>query len=393
MSGPAFSWRMVPSVYQRMWEVYARTSSGYAAAAAVGVERSSATKWIAAAGGVRPRQGRQSGNGKRLSFEDRCAIEAGLAVKETQTSIAARIGFDKSTVSREIGRGRLASGQYSAKRGQAVAVANCKRPKPCKLATNPRLRARVEEDLGKRYSPEQITGRLRRDFPDDPEMWVHHNTIYESLYIQARGGLRADLARCLRTGRIKRRPRRPDGHEERRGTIPDKVMISERPAEVADRAVPGHWEGDLIVGRLNGSAIGTMVERTTNYTLLLHLPHGHGTEAVTDALIARLTELPEQLRRSVTWDQGKELAAHNKLTGGSLGEDFKVYFCDPRSPWQRAVNENTNGLLRQYFPKGTDLSVHSADDLAWVEHELNDRPRKRLDYARPSEVIQDLLLR
>jgi len=384
---------MVPSVYQQMWEVYAQTSSGYAAAAAVGVERSSVTKWIAADGGVRPRQGRQAGNGKRLAFEDRCAIEAGLAVKETQASIAERIGFDKSTVSREIARGRLKSGRYSAKRGQAVAVANGKRPKPCKLVVNIALRARVEEDLGKRYSPQQIAARLRRDFPDDPEMWVHHNTIYESLYVQARGALRADLAKCLRSGRIKRRPRRPDGHEDRRGTIADKVMITERPAEVADRAVPGHWEGDLIVGKLNGSAIGTVVERSTNYTLLLHLPDGHGTDAVTDALIARMAELPEQLRRSVTWDQGKEMAAHKKLTAGVLGEDFKVYFCDPRSPWQRATNENTNGLLRQYFPKGTDLSIHSAADLAWVEQELNDRPRRRLDYLRPSEVIGDLLLR
>jgi len=381
---------MVPSVYQRMWEVYAQTLSSYAAAAAVGVERSSATKWMAAEGGVRPRQGRQAGNGKRLSYEDRCAIEAGLAVKETQTSIAERIGFDKSSVSREIARGQLKSGRYSAKRGQAVAVANGKRPKPCKLVVNIGLRARVEEDLGKRYSPQQIASRLRRDFPEDPEMWVHPNTIYESLYIQARGALRADLAKCLRSGRIKRRTRRRHGHEDR---IPDKVMITERPVEVSDRAVPGHWEGDLIVGKLNGSAIGTVVERTTNYTLLLHLPDGHGTEAVTDALIARMAELPEQLRRSVTWDQGKEMAAHKKLTGGVLGEDFKVYFCDPRSPWQRATNENTNGLLRQYFPKGTDLSVHSAADLAWVEQELNDRPRRRLDYLRPSEVIADLLLR
>ena len=224
-------------------------------------------------------------------------------------------------------------------------------------------------------------------------MRVHHNTIYETLYVQARGALRADLAKNLRTGRIRRRPRRPDGYEERRGQIPDKLMISERPAEVAERTVPGHWEGDLILGRLNGSAIATMVERTTNYTLLLHLPHGHGTEAVTDVLIARLGELPEQLRRSVTWDQGKELSAHTKLTDGVLGEDFTVYFCDPRSPWQRPVNENTNGLLRQYFPKGTDLSIHSLEDLAWVEQELNDRPRKRLNYARPSEVIADLLLR
>jgi IS30 family transposase len=393
VAGPAFSWRMVPSVYQQAWDVYARSSSQAVAAAAVGVERSTLSKWVAADGGVRPRQGRGAGNGKRLSYEDRCAIEAGLAVRESQSSIAVRIGFDKSTVSREVGRGRLADRSYSAMRGQAVAVSNGRRPKTAKLVRNPRLRQRVEEDLGKRYSPEEISGRLRRDFPDDPEMWVHHNTIYEALYIQARGALRADLAKCLRSGRIRRRPRRLDGVEDRRGKIPQMLMISQRPVEVADRAVPGHWEGDLITGKLNGSAIGTVVERTTNYTLLLHLPENHGTEAVTDALIARLVALPEQLRRSVTWDQGKEMAAHKKLTGGVLGEDFKVYFCDPHSPWQRAVNENTNGLLRQYFPKGTDLSVHTAQDLAWVEHELNDRPRKRLDYLRPSEVIQDLLLR
>ena len=383
---------MVPGVVQAMWDRYVETSSGPVAAAWVGVDRKTAFNWIDSSGGIRPRQGRHL-SGRRLSFEDRCAIEAGLAVEETQSSIADRIGFDKSTVSREIVRGRLASGRYSAKRAQAVAVIHGKRPKVCKLATNTALRDRVEEDLGKRYSPEQISARLRRDFPDDPEMWVHHNTIYESVYVQARGALRADLATCLRTGRVRRRPRRPDGTEERRGRIPDMVMISERPVEVADRAVPGHWEGDLIVGKLSGSAIGTVVERTTNYTLLLHLPDGHGTEQVTTALIARLRELPAQLRRSVTWDQGKEMSAHKSLTSGVLGEDFKVYFCDPRSPWQRAVNENTNGLLRQYFPKGTDLSVHSAEDLAWVEQELNDRPRKRLNYARPSEVINDLLLR
>lgn len=186
MAGPVFSWRMVPSVYQRAWEVYAQTSSQVSGSAAVGIERSTLTKWISADGGVRPRQGRSAGNGKRLSFEDRCAVEAGLAVKESQVSIAARIGFDTSTVSREIKRGRLASGTYSAKRGQAVAVTNGKRPKQGKLAANPRLRGRVEEDLDKRYSPEQIAGRLRQDFPDEPEMWVHHNTIYEALYIQSR---------------------------------------------------------------------------------------------------------------------------------------------------------------------------------------------------------------
>jgi IS30 family transposase len=171
------------------------------------------------------------------------------------------------------------------------------------------------------------------------------------------------------------------------------LMISQRPVEVEDRAVPGHWEGDLITGRLNQSAVGTLVERTTGYLLLLHLPVDHGTQAVTEALIARMAQLPAQLRRSVTWDQGKEMAAHTSLTNGVLGQDFRVYFCDPHSPWQRPTNENTNGLLRQYLPKGTDLSIHSAEDLAWIEQEINDRPRKRLDYARPSEAIQDLLLR
>lgn len=387
-----FSWRMVPSVVHTAWEVWAQTSSQAAAAAAVGLERSTLSKWFAADGGIRPRQGRNAGNGKRLAYEDRCAIEAGLAVKETHTSIARRIEFSPGTVSREIVRGKLATGQYSAKRGQAVAVTNGKRPKKVKLVENPRLRARVEEDLGQRYSPEQIAGRLRRDFPDDPEMWVHHNTIYEALYVQARGALRADLAKNLRAGRIKRRPRRPDGYEERRGQIPDKLMISERPAEVADRSVPGHWEGDLITGRMNGSAVGTVVERTTGYLLLLHLPPGdHGTQVVTDALIARMRELPAHLRRSVTWDQGKEMAAHDKVVT-AIGDDFTVYFCEPHSPWQRPTNENTNGLLRQYLPKGTDLSVHSAEDLAWIEQEMNDRPRKRLDYARPSELIHELLL-
>jgi IS30 family transposase len=387
---------MVPSVVQTAWEVWAQTSSQRAAAVAVGVERSSLTRWFAADGGVRPRQGRTAGNGKRLSFEDRCMIEAGLKVKEPQASIAGRLGFSAGTVSREIGRGRLACGRYSAKRGQAVAVTNGRRPKPAKLAVNTLLRARVEQDLAKKHSPEQIAGDLRREFPDDPEMWVHHNTIYESLYIQSRGALRADLAKNLRTGRIKRRPRRPDGYEERRGQIPDKLMISERPAEVADRAVPGHWEGDLITGRLNGSAVGTVVERSTGYLLLLHLPpDDHGTQAVTDALIARMAELPAQLRRSVTWDQGKEMAAHPKVVAAlsALGGDFTVYFCDPHSPWQRPTNENTNGLLRQYMPKGTDLSIHSTADLAWIEQEMNDRPRKRLGYARPSELINELLLR
>jgi IS30 family transposase len=389
-----FSWQMVPSVMQTAWEVWAQTSSQRLAAGAVGLERSTLSKWFAAQGGVRPQQGRNAGNGKRLGFEDRCLIEAGLAVGESQAAIARRIGFSAGTLSRELQRAKTATGRYSAKHAHTVAIAAGRRPKPTKLATNSRLRAFVEQALSAKHSPEQIAGELRRTFAEEPEMWVHHNTIYEALYIQARGALRADLAKNLRTGRIRRRPRRPDGYEERRGQIPDMLMISQRPAEIEDRAVPGHWEGDLITGKLNGSAVGTLVERSTGYLLLLHLPPGdHGTQAVTDALIARMSDLPAQLRRSVTWDQGKEMAAHHKLTGGALGEDFKVYFCDPHSPWQRATNENMNGLLRQYLPKGTDLSIHSAADLAWIEQEVNDRPRKRFAYARPSELINELMLR
>jgi IS30 family transposase len=371
---------------QGMWAVYFATADCPGAAAAVGIDRGTARNWIVAAGGIRPRQGRGL-KGRSLTFQERQAIEAGVAVKETQTSIAARIGRDKSTVSREISRGRLSSGGYSAKHGQAVARGNAERPKECKLAPGTALHDRVQADLRLRYSPEQIAGRLRRDFPEDPEMWVHHETIYQALYIQSRGALKRELTTGLRTGRIRRKPHRKTG--ERRGQIPDMVMIADRPEEVAERLVPGHWEGDLIIGKNSGSAIGTLVERTTNYTILLHLPDNHGTDAVTAALVAAMGELPDQLRRSVTWDQGKEMTKHKEV---AIAADLDVYFCDPHSPWQRPINENTNGLLRQYFPKGTDLSIHSPDDLAWVAHELNDRPRKRLDYARPSELIGELLL-
>ncbi len=222
---------------------------------------------------------------------------------------------------------------------------------------------------------------------------MSHETIYLSLFVQSKALLRKELTAQLRTKRVMRKAAATTRRGQGRGQIVDAIPISDRPAEVEDRAVPGHWEGDLITGKLNKSAVGALVERSTGYVLLLHLPINHGTQAVTEALLARMAELPAQLRRSVTWDQGKEMAAHAELTSGALGEDFAVYFCDPHSPWQRPVNENTNGLLRQYLPKGTDLSVHSAADLAWIEQELNDRPRKRLDYARPSEAINDLLLR
>ena len=245
----------------------------------------------------------------------------------------------------------------------------------------------VQQLLDRWWSPEQICHELRCRFPGQPERHLVPETIYQAIYVQGRGGLRRELHRALRTGRAMRRPRRgstalPDG------TIPGMVMISERPAEVADRAVPGHWEGDLIVGASHGSVIGTLVERSTRYVMLLHLPDGGNAAAVRDALITTLGTLPTQLRRSLTWDQGKEMARHREF---SLATDIAVYFCDPHSPWQRGSNENTNGLLRQYFPKGTNLSVHTAADLAAVAAELNTRPRKTLNWATPAERLDNLL--
>jgi len=329
-------------------------------------------------------------SGFRLSLADRRSIENGCRAGLSFTTIATVIGKSTSTVSREVG-GRAGRARYRADRAQLRAEDVARRPKATKLEINPELCERVAAGLEALLSPEQIAGQLRRDFPDDPEMQVHHETIYRELFVQGRGALRDDLKACLRSGRARRvtrteaRQRREDG----RGRIPDMVNIVEREEEVAQRRVPGHWEGDLITGKNNASAIGTLVERVTGYTLLLHLPDGHGAEAVTAAIAEAMTALPTRLRKSLTWDQGKELSRHRQvaeITG------LKVYFCDPHSPWQRATNENTNGLLRQYFPKGTDLSVHSKEDLAWVQDQFNDRPRKRLDYAKPSELINGLLL-
>jgi IS30 family transposase len=329
-------------------------------------------------------------SGFRLSPEERETIGLMNAAGSSFRKIARSLGRAPSTVCREVNLNGGPDG-YRPLRAQLRAEQEARRPKACKLVRNPALRERVEQDLKALYSPQQIAGRLRRDFVDDAEMQVHHETVYRDLYVQSRGALRADLTSCLRSGRARRVPRRkPTDPVDRRGKIPDMLMIADRPEEVDERVVPGHWEGDLIIGKLNASAIGTVVERTTNYTMLLHLPNGHGTEQVTTALITRMRQLPDQLRRSITWDQGKELAWHKKV---AIGADLTVYFCDPHSPWQRPVNENTNGLLRQYFPKSTDLSLHSLEDLAWVEQQLNDRPRKRLDYARPSELIDELLLR
>jgi len=244
----------------------------------------------------------------------------------------------------------------------------------------------VQDRLRRNHSPEQIAARLREDFPDDPEMWVSHETIYRSLYVQGRGALKRELITHLRTGRSLRKPHRSI---ERRGRIPGMVNISERPPEVEDRAVPGDWEGDLILGpTASRSAIGTLVERATGFVLLLHLPKGHGAEPVQNAMVAKMSELPEQLRRTLTWDQGSEMANHTKIAEAT---GLDIYFCDPHSPWQRGTNENTNGLLRQYFPKGTDLSRWGPGYLDTVAAELNARPRKRLAWRTPAEALDTLL--
>jgi IS30 family transposase len=271
---------------------------------------------------------------------------------------------------------------------QSEADRRARRPKTAKLAAHRALHDYVTGKLGgaEHWSPEQISQRIKVDFPDDEQMRISHEAIYQALYVQGRGALRRELAISLRTGRTLRKPRRRvDQRQER---IKDKVMIADRPAEVTDRAVPGHWEGDLITGSENRSAIGTLVERTTRFTMLLHLPADHGATAVRDAIMTTITTLPVQLRRSLTWDQGIELSEHLQLT---IAADLPVFFCDPHSPWQRGTNENTNGLLRQYFPKGTDLSVHGTEDLIQVAAALNARPRKTLDWKTPAEALAALL--
>jgi IS30 family transposase len=332
----------------------------------------------------------------RLTIEEREEIAAGLHAGLSQRQIAAGLGRNVSTVSREIARNRGARRdrdvdgvwRYSPTRAQRRAEARSTRPKPAKIATNVALRARVQLRLKDNHSPEQIASRLKIDFPDQPEMQVSHETIYQALYVQSRGALKRELTRHLRTGRAVRRPRRRPDQRQPRGRVRDMVSISERPPEVNDRAVPGHWEGDLITGSENKSAIGTLVERTTRFTMLLHLPTDHGALAVQDALVDKISQLPERLRQTLTWDQGIEMARHLHIAEAA---EINIYFCDPHSPWQRGTNENTNGLLRQYFPKGTDLSTHGPGYLDYVAAELNNRPRKTLDWRTPAEALNALL--
>jgi IS30 family transposase len=321
----------------------------------------------------------------RLSAAERESIRAGLDSGESFRVIASRLGRAPSTVSREVG----ANGgpkAYQGWRAHRRASELARRPKVAKLAACPRLRVQVETWLEEElWSPVQIAAQLRVEFPHDPMMRVSPETIYQSLYVQGRGALRKELAACLRTGRAIRRNR---SRLETRGRIPDMVMISDRPAEIEDRAVPGHWEGDLIIGKDGRSAVGTLVERSTRYVMLLHLPGDHTAETVRTAMTAKIKTLPEHLMRSITWDQGSEMAQHTVFT---IDTGVDIYFCEPHSPWQRGSNENTNGLLRQWMPKGTDLSIFTEADLDIIAYKLNNRPRQTLGWMKPSQALAQLV--
>jgi IS30 family transposase len=426
---------------RRFWAAIAAGQSSEDAALGAGVSPAVGARWFREAGGMPPATlapAAKPPSGRHLSFADREEIALGRAQGRGVREIARRLERSASTISRELRRNAATRGgglDYRATTAQWHAERAARRPKPAKLAVNAVLRSYVQDRLagvvaapggaavpgpavswkGRRHgrrqhrrwarawSPEQIARRLRLDFADDETMRISHEAIYQALYVQGRGALRRELTACLRTGRALRVPR---ARSRGRGKsfVGPEILISERPAEAADRAVPGHWEGDLILG-LGSSAIGTLVERTTRFTMLLHLPRmaehgsgarvkngpalaGHGAEAVRDAITRTIATLPEGLRRSLTWDQGAELAQHARLR---IDTGVEVYFCDPHSPWQRGTNENTNGLLRQYFPKGTDLSVHGADDLAAVAAALNARPRKTLGWRTPAETFDEVL--
>jgi IS30 family transposase len=369
-------------VHRRFWEELRRGGTVAAAAARAGVERSTAANWVGKAGGMIPPP--LVASSRRLSFLDREEIWFGRSRGESMRSIAGRLGWAPSTISRELRAGTTHRG-YRPSAADHAARKRGTRPRGGKLANNDRLRDYVQTGLGAEHSPEQISLRLRRDFPDDPEMRVSHETIYQALYVEGRGQLRRELAGALRTGRTLRKSR---GRLQSGSRMVDMVMIAERPDDVEDRLVPGHWEGDLILGKENASAIGTLVERSTGFLMLLHLPNRHGAVEVRDQMILAIQKMPAALRKTVTWDQGIEMAKHADIT---LATGVEIYFCDPHSPWQRGSNENTNGLLRQYFPKSTDLSGYHPDYLDFVADKLNNRPRKRLDAATPREALNQLL--
>jgi transposase, IS30 family len=380
---------------ERFWEAMYSGARVVEAAVIAGVSATAGQRWVTEAGYV-PRTAlladtdidtdtEPSSRGP-MSFIERCRLEELLETGHTPVQAAGLLGRHRVTIRREMCRGQTVSG-YRARVGQDCAEANLKRPKPRHLESRPALLAEVVARLEKRHSPEQIAGRLREDFPDQPEMWVSHETIYQAMYVQARGELAREVKTALRTGRTQRKPQGRNTTDAR-GRIKDMINISERPAEADDRAIAGHWEGDLIIGENQASQIGTLVERTTGFVMLLHLPADRSAATVAEAMTAKIPQIPEILRRSLTWDQGKEMALHTKITEAT---GLPIYFCDPYSPWQRGTNENTNGLLRQYFPKGTDLSFYGPGWLDQVAAELNARPRKRFGWRTPAEELDRLL--
>jgi IS30 family transposase len=430
-AGRCFS-RCKKEVRRVFWELITEGISTEEAGERCGISHMTATEWFRENGGMSPFR-QQSSLNWFLSFAEREKIALGRAKGWSVREIARHLARSPSTISRELRRGPTGSLQvfdYVASVAQLDADRNAKRPKPAKLVVHQMLREYVQDRLsgavktpdGKRvskrknhhgkgkkhrewvnaWSPEQITKRLLIDFPDDESMRISHEAIYQSLYIQGRGALKRELVACLRTGRALRVPRaRTQKRSKGASFVTGEVMIRERPKEAEDRAIPGHWEGDLIIGS-NSSAIGTLVERTTRTTLLLHLPpmpghkegskstqglSGHGATAVRDAITTVIGTLPKHLCRSLTWDQGSEMAQHAQLT---IDTGLPVYFCDPHSPWQRGTNENTNGLLRQYFPKGTNLSEYTVEELEAVAFTLNNRPRKTLGWKTPFEALIEL---
>ena len=358
-----------------------------AAARAAGVSRATAYRWLGEDRQVLPSpfQNFALTRSGSLSLREREEIGFQLARGQGIRRIAAAQGRAPSTISREVARNRVYD-RYVPSLAQEQTWTRARRSRPRKL-DGLALRGQVVSMLTERFSPEQVAGRLRLEHPENREMQVSHETIYQALYVQGRGSLRLEVATALRSGRARRRPQKPDSPKA--GRLPGMVMISDRPAEIEDRAVPGHWEGDLIIGSTSTrSAIGTLVERTSGFLMLLHLPGDHTAATVSTAMIKAMNTLPEQLRLSVTWDQGREMAKHQEVT---MATGMPIYFCDPHSPWQRGSNENTNGLLRQYFPKSTDLSFHGPGILDNVAAELNARPRKRHGYRTPTEVLSEIL--
>jgi IS30 family transposase len=396
--GPKKLARERDAYFQLMRQGYSNT----AACQIVGIDRRTGSKWRYGRHADRSRKTplppdrravassgpADAGPSRFLCEGDRILIADRRREGATIRDIARELGRAPSTISREVVRNaHPVSGDYRPHAAQRRCDERRPRPKTGKIAADDELREFIQDRLTLRWSPEQICQALREAFPDRPEMHVVHETIYQALYVQGRGELRRELTAALRTGRAMRRPR-AQADRRRNRAVKDMVNIAERPAEAADRAVPGHWEGDLIIGSNSKSAIGTLVERSTRYVMLLHLPRTHDAASVRDALIDTVRTLPSHLMRSLTWDQGSEMADHKAF---SLATDLPVFFCDPASPWQRGSNENTNGLLRQYFPKGTDLSVHDRDHLDAVAAELNGRPRKTLGWETPAERLAKLL--